>query len=271
MTLNHILLLLILLAFPHGLPDHRIMLQFVLTAPPQDHEPSISSTISLPICEPLSISPTSYRNSPMGPPPFISFHDISASTGAFIYTGAPVSVFCTFSPIYFSCTNTCYYQLLFLSSPLATCFPILATSNLCHPWLESPLLIFPCLTSSISSEPNPGLSPVSSAFIYFVPPLAQLTSDLVVPMTLDLVSTVAATPYIIHPPTKGSLASSHFLTSSMYLCLLIPSVDSMEYLLLLGVASPFCRHQHTFPKRRQYLGPHFPSNERSRMAQEETP
>jgi hypothetical protein len=84
MTLNHILLLLILLAFPHGLPDHRFMLQFVLTAPPQDHEPSISSTISLPICEPLSISPTSYRNSPMGPPPFISFHDISASPGAFI-------------------------------------------------------------------------------------------------------------------------------------------------------------------------------------------
>jgi hypothetical protein len=55
-----------------------------LTAPPQDHEPSISSTISFPICEPLSISPTSYRNSPMGPPPFISFHDIYASPGAFI-------------------------------------------------------------------------------------------------------------------------------------------------------------------------------------------
>jgi hypothetical protein len=42
-------------------------------------------------------------------------------------------------------------------------------------------------------------------------------------MTLDLVSTVAATPYIIHPPTKGSLESSHFLDSSIYLCLLITS------------------------------------------------
>jgi hypothetical protein len=41
--------------------------------------------------------------------------------------------------------------------------------------------------------------------------------------------------------------------------------------LLLGVASPFCRHQHTFPKGRQYLGPHFPFNERSRTAQGETP
>jgi hypothetical protein len=90
-------------------------------------------------------------------------------------------------------------------------------------------------------------------------------------MTLDLVPTVAATPYIMHPPTKGSLESSHFLTSSMYLCHLITSVDSTEYLLLLGVASPFCRHQHTFPKGRQYLGPHFPFNERSRTAQEETP
>ena len=45
----------------------------LLTAPPQDHEPTISSTINLPICEPIFISPTSYRNSPMGPPPFISF------------------------------------------------------------------------------------------------------------------------------------------------------------------------------------------------------
>jgi hypothetical protein len=46
---------------------------YFLPAPPQYHEPSISSTISFPICEPILISPTSYRNSPMGPPPFISF------------------------------------------------------------------------------------------------------------------------------------------------------------------------------------------------------
>jgi hypothetical protein len=46
---------------------------YFLPAPPQDHEPFISSTLSLPICEPTLISPTSYRNSPMGPPPFINF------------------------------------------------------------------------------------------------------------------------------------------------------------------------------------------------------
>jgi hypothetical protein len=73
LKINHILLLLILLASPHGLPDYRFMLQFFLPTHPQDHEPSISSTISFPICEPLFISPTSYRNLPMGPPPFIQF------------------------------------------------------------------------------------------------------------------------------------------------------------------------------------------------------
>ena len=61
-------------SFPQGLPDHRFMVMFFfLPAPQQDHEPTISSTISLPIYEPISISPTSYRNPPMGLPPFISF------------------------------------------------------------------------------------------------------------------------------------------------------------------------------------------------------
>jgi hypothetical protein len=45
---------------------------YFLPTPPQYHEPFISSTISFPICKPLFISPTSYKNSPMGSPPFIS-------------------------------------------------------------------------------------------------------------------------------------------------------------------------------------------------------
>jgi hypothetical protein len=235
---------------------------------PPFHPPSVCPSANL---SPFHLPHTETRQ--WGPHPSSVFTTFMPPLGHSLTTGAPVSVFCTSFPhlFIFCCTNTCYYQPLFLSSPLATCFPVLATRNPCHPWLESPFSFSLILTSSISSEHNPGLLPLSSAFIYFVPPLAQLTSDLVVPMTLDLVSTVAATPYIIHPPTKGSLESSHFLASSMYLCLLIPSVDSMEYLLLLGVASPFCRHQHTFPKGRQYLGPHFPSNERSRTAQEEPP
>jgi hypothetical protein len=143
LTLNHILLLLILLAFPHGLPDHRFMLQFVLTVPPQDHEPSISSTISLPICEPLSISPTSYRNSPMGPPPFIHFlRHFCPAWGTHFYTGAPVSVFCTSFPNLFIdyCTNPFIPSHLQLVTHVVTVGDLpsffLATRNLCYPWLE---------------------------------------------------------------------------------------------------------------------------------------
>jgi hypothetical protein len=267
LQINHILLLLILLAFPHGLPDHRFMLQFVLTAPPQDHEPSISSTISLPICEPLSISPTSYRNSPMGPPPFISFPEISASPGAFILHWG--TRFC----ILYIFPN---YLFFLVQTPVITTFVFVVTvGDLLSFWPHATHVTlgwsipshFPLLTSSISSEHDPGHFPLSSAFIYLVPPLAQLTSDLVVPMTLDLVPTVAATPYIIHPPTKGSLESSHFLTSSMYLCHFITSVDSTEYLFasrsrvsLLSTSAHFSERAtvswSSFPIKMRDLGRH---------------
>jgi hypothetical protein len=235
------------------------MLQFVLTAPPQNHEPSISSTISLPICEPLSISPTSYRNSPMGPPPFISFHDIYASPRAFInHWGTRFCILYIFPTFIILLYKHLLLPTFVFVIPVGDLLPFFGHTQPMSPLVGVSLLIFPhrhrlCLQSTTQV-----IYHLSSEFTYLVPPLAQLTSDLVVPMTLDLVPTVAATPSIMHPPTKGSLESSHFLTSSMSLCLPLTSVDSTEYLLLLGVASPFCRHQHTFPKRRQYLGPHFP-------------
>jgi hypothetical protein len=136
MTLNHILLLLILLAFPHGLPDHRFMLQFVLTAPPQDHEPSISSTISLPICEPLSISPTSYRNSPMGPPPFISFHDISASPGAFIlHWGTRFCILYIFPTFIILLYKHLLLPTFAFVVTVGDLLSFLAIRNPCYPWL----------------------------------------------------------------------------------------------------------------------------------------
>jgi hypothetical protein len=189
LKLNHILLLLILLAFPHGLPDHRFMLQFVLPAPPQDHEPSISSTISLPICEPLFISPTSYRNSPMGPPPFISFPEFLPSLGHSFHTGAPVSVFCTSFPHLFiiSCTNTFYYQsftFVVTVGDLLSFWP--HATHVTLGWSITSHL--PPPASSISSEHYPGHLPLSSEFVHLVPPLAQLIPDLVVPLTLDLVT-----------------------------------------------------------------------------------
>jgi hypothetical protein len=144
MTLNHILLLLILLAFPHGLPDHRFMLQFVLTAPPQDHEPSISSTISLPICEPLSISPTSYRNSPMGPPPFISFPATFCLPWGIHFTlGHPFLYFVHLSPFIFLVQTPVITNLCFCRHHWRPAF-LLATRNPCHPWLESSFSFFPC-------------------------------------------------------------------------------------------------------------------------------
>jgi hypothetical protein len=47
---------------------------------------------------------------------------------------------------------------------------------------------FPPLASSISSEHYPGHLPLSSEVVHLVSPLAQLTPDLVVPPTLDLVT-----------------------------------------------------------------------------------
>jgi hypothetical protein len=231
---------------------------------PPFHPPSVCPSANL---SPFHLPHTETRQ--WGPHPSSSFPATLPPLGHSLHWGTRFCILYIFPACIFL-YKPCYYKPLFLSSPLTTCFPFGHTQPM-SPLVGVFLLIFPLLTSSISSEHDPGHLPPSSAFIYLVPPLAQLTSDLVVPMTLDLVPTVAATPYIIHPPTKGSLESSHFLTSSMYLCLLITSVDSMEYLLLLGVASPFCRHQHTFPKGRQYLDPHFPFNEGSRTAQEETP
>jgi hypothetical protein len=112
---------------------------YFLPAPPQYLEPSISSTISLPICEPTLISPTSYRNSPMGPPPFISIPSTFFPTWAtHITLGHPFLYLYIFPQVIrYLLYKRLYFQSLhfLLSSPLATCF-LLATRNPCHPWLE---------------------------------------------------------------------------------------------------------------------------------------
>jgi hypothetical protein len=192
-----------LLAFPHGLPDHRFMLQFVLTAPPQDHEPSISSTISLPLCEPIFISPTSYRNSPMGPPPFISFpRHFCPPWGIHSTLGHPFLYFVHLSHIY----------LLFLvQTPFLPAFAFVVTvgdllSFFGHTQPMSPLdwsstYHLPLPTSSISSEYPAGQLPLPSEFVHLVPPLAQLSPGLVVPLTLDLVTRLRPLflSYILQP------------------------------------------------------------------------
>jgi hypothetical protein len=120
-------------SFPYRLPDHLFMVLFFLPAPPQDHEPSISSTINLPIYKPIFISPTSYRNSPMGPPPFISFpRKLCPPWGTHFTLGHPFLYLYIFPQIIHYLLYKCPFLL---SSPLVTCF-LLATRNPCHPWLE---------------------------------------------------------------------------------------------------------------------------------------
>jgi hypothetical protein len=236
------------------------MLQFVLTAPPQDHEPSISSTISLPICEPLSISPTSYRNSPMGPPPSILFsRSFFPPWGTHFTLGHPFLYLYIFPQIIslLLVQTPVFYSHLPLSSPLAACLPFGHTQPM-SPLVGALLIIHPHRHRLYLQITTQVTYPLSSEFTYLVPPLAQLTSDLVVPMTLDLVPTVAATPSIMHPPTKGSLESSHFLTSSIYLCHLITSVDSTEYLLASGSRVTFLSTSAYFSKRATVSWSSFP-------------
>jgi hypothetical protein len=121
---------------------------YFLPAPPQYHEPSISFTISFPICEPTFISPTSYRNSPMGPPPFLNFPRQNLSAMVYPYhTGAPVSVFVHFFPKYsFFIVQTPLFSVIsfsFLPSPLATCFPPFGQMQPMSPLDGALIIIYP--------------------------------------------------------------------------------------------------------------------------------
>jgi hypothetical protein len=137
-----------------------------------------------------------------GPHPSSVFPEILPSLGHSFHTGAPVSVFCTSFPHLFiiSCTNTFYYQPLLLSSPLATCFPFGHTQPM-SPLDWSSTYHLPLPTSSISSEYPAGQLPLPSEFVHLVPPLAQLSPGLVVPLTLDLVTRLRPLflSYILQP------------------------------------------------------------------------
>jgi hypothetical protein len=211
--------------------SHIISLRFYfLPAPPQYHEPSISSTISLPICEPTLISPTSYRNSPMGPPPFISLpRTFCPSVGHSYHTGAPVSVFVHIFPKLFViyCTNT------FISSHyiffchhhwrLASFWPHTTMS----PLVGALLIIYPCRHCPYLQR-TPQVTYLYPLNLFTLSRLWHNLSPSCRPPDTRPCYTVAATFYLIHPPTKGSLESSHFLTLSMYLCHFLTSVDSTK-------------------------------------------
>jgi hypothetical protein len=187
------------------------MVLFFLPAPPQDHEPSISSTISLPICEPIFISPTSYRNSPMGPPPFISFpRNFCPPWGTHFTLGHPFLYLYIFPKLFIIyCTNTFISSHLLLSSLLATCFLFWPhATHVTLGWSIASHLPLPA--SSISSEYYPGHLPLPSEFVHLVPPLAQLITGLVVPLTLDLVTRLRPLiiSYTLQPRAVLSLPTS---------------------------------------------------------------
>jgi hypothetical protein len=124
---------------------------------------------------------------------------------------------------------------------------LLATRNPCHPWLERYFSFLPLLASSISSEYYPGHLPLSSEFVHLVPPLAQLIPDLVVPLTLDLVTRLRPRllSYTLQPRAVWSPPT--FLTPSVYLCHFLTTVDSAKPLasgsrvLLLSTSAHFSK------------------------------
>jgi hypothetical protein len=165
---------------------------YFLPAPMQYHEPSISSTISFPVCEHTFISPTSYRNSPMGPPPFINFPSTLCPPWATHITLGHPFLYLYISPQLFIiyCTNAFIFPSLpslfvvTFGRPTFLFWP--STTHVTLGW--STTYHLPLLASSISSEYPPGHLPLPSEFVHIVPPLAQLITDLVVPLTLDLVT-----------------------------------------------------------------------------------
>jgi hypothetical protein len=187
------------------------MVMFFLPAPPQDREPTISSTISLPICEPIFISPTSYRNSPMGPPPFINFpRNFCPPWGTHFTLGHPFLYLYIFPKIIHSLLyKRLYFQLfafVVTVGDLLSFWP--HATHVTLGWSITSHL--PSLASSISSEYYPGHLPLPSEFVHLVPPLAQLITGLVIPLTLDLVTRLRPfiISYILQPRAVWSLPTS---------------------------------------------------------------
>jgi hypothetical protein len=176
---------------------------------PPFHPPSVCPSANL-----TFVSPTTYRNSPMGPPPFISFpRKFMLSLGHSFHIGAPVSVFVHFPP-----KN---YSLFIVQMPL---FPVITFSfvvtigDLLPFWPHATHVTLgwsitshlPLLASSISSEYYPGHLPLPSEFVHLVPPLAQLITGLVVPLSLDPVTRLRPLfiSYILQPRAVLSLPTS---------------------------------------------------------------
>jgi hypothetical protein len=212
--INHILLLLIFLSFRHRLPDYLFTVLFfylhlcsIMNPPfhPQSVFPSANlSSFHLPHIE----------THQWGPHPSSIFQANSFLPGPPISHWGTRFCICTFSPklfvIYCTIPFISIHFIIFFSSPLATCFPPFWPNAIHVTFGWSITHHLPLPTSSIYSEYPTGHLPLPSALVHLFLPLAKLITNLVVPLTLELVTRLQPLfiSYILQPRAVLSLPTS---------------------------------------------------------------
>jgi hypothetical protein len=211
LQINHILLLLILLA---SHMDSQIITLWLcsfylhlrrITNPPF-HPPSVCPSANL-----SSFHLPHTETHQWGPHPSSVFQEISALPGALISHWGTRFCICTFFPklIHYLLYKRLYFQLF---SFVVTVGDLLSfwphATHVTLGWSITSHLPLPA--SSISSEYYPGHLPLPSEFVHLVPPLAQLITGLVVPLTLDLVTRLRPLiiSYTLQPRAVLSLPTS---------------------------------------------------------------
>jgi hypothetical protein len=98
---------------------------------PPFHPPSVCPSANL---SPFHLPHTETRQ--WGPHPSSVFMTFLPPLGHSFYTGAPVSVFCTFFPRMYFLYKPLYLPVIYLRRHHRRPAFLLATCNPCHPWLE---------------------------------------------------------------------------------------------------------------------------------------
>jgi hypothetical protein len=150
----------------------------------------------------------------MGPPPFISFpskfcppwatHITLGHPFLYLYISPQIIRYLLYKRLYFQSLH--YLFVVTFGDLLPSFWP-----NATHVTLGWSITYhLPLPASSISSEYPTGHLPLPSEFVHLVPPLAQLITGLVVPLTLDLVTRLRPLfiSYILQPRAVLSLPTS---------------------------------------------------------------
>jgi hypothetical protein len=211
LQINHILLLLILLASHMdsqiiSLWFYSFYLHLRRIMNPPFHPPSVCPSANL-----SSFHLPHTETHQWGPHPSSVFQEISALPGALISHWGTRFCICTFFP---------NYSLFIVQTPLFSVisFFVVTVGDLLPFWPHATHVTLgwsiashlPLPTSSISSEYFTGHLPLPSEFVHLVPPLAQLILGLGVPLTLDLVTRLRPLiiSYTLQPRAVLSLPTS---------------------------------------------------------------